>query len=407
MYGGLLSGSAINGDVWKWDGVAWTQVLGTGLPNRWGHRMAYDSRRNRLVTFGGRSPTTTTTANDTWEFDGATWTRVFPTVNASARAFYSMTYDERRGRTVIFGAQTPPATGACWEYDGVTWAASTATGTPVSRDTPVLVYDKARRVTVLFGGYNASSPGTMYGDTWEYDGNSWTQRFPAHSPAPRYQASAFYDDVRGRIVVNGGLGSATFTDTWEYDGIDWVQVAASGGPPKSTSTGCAFHAATGLGVLFGGSSAAGLGGETWLYSGPTTALFASYGAGTNGGAGIPAVSALTLPVLGQTFSMQVTGIPGGSPTTTLMVGFNNQSGFGLPLPADLASFGLAGCLLETSADLTFDLPNLGGFAQLDVALPGLAALLNVQLWLQAYTFDGASVNGVITLSRPAHCVLGF
>ena len=106
MYGGLLSPTAITNETWAWDGTNWTQLTPpTAPPPRWGHKMVFDNRRLKLVTWGGRSPTTTATASDTWEYDLATgtWAQVVTPTTPTARAFYAMAYDQRRGVTVTFG----------------------------------------------------------------------------------------------------------------------------------------------------------------------------------------------------------------------------------------------------------------------------------------------------------------
>ena len=66
MYGGLQFGPTANlNDTWLFDGVHWSQLTpATTPPARWAHQMVYDSRRARIVTFGGRSPSITATAND-------------------------------------------------------------------------------------------------------------------------------------------------------------------------------------------------------------------------------------------------------------------------------------------------------------------------------------------------------
>jgi hypothetical protein len=59
---------------------------------------------------------------------------------------------------------------------------------PVGRQKHAMAYDAARGQTVLFGGNDVISfRGTneTYGDTWEFTGASWLQKFPAHSPSPR------------------------------------------------------------------------------------------------------------------------------------------------------------------------------------------------------------------------------
>jgi hypothetical protein len=76
-------------------------------------------------------------------------------------------------------------------------------------------YDVIRRRTVLFGG--RSSAGAELGDTWEWDGATWTQTATeAQGPGARFLASFDYDGTRRRNVLYGGVGAANFADTWEH-----------------------------------------------------------------------------------------------------------------------------------------------------------------------------------------------
>jgi hypothetical protein len=129
----------------------------------------------------------------------------------------------------------------------------------------VLVYDAARQRVVMFGGRSGT---TTLGDTWEWDGASWTQMFPAHSPAPRFDAVAAYDAKRQRIVLFGGqtLNPAT-QDTWEYDGVDWTQRAPTTVPPARRGAAAAYDANRGRVILFGGTNGTTALNDTWEWTG--------------------------------------------------------------------------------------------------------------------------------------------
>jgi hypothetical protein len=58
LFGGMLlpapdAGKQICGDSWEWTGKRWVQRTNFGPSPRWGHAMAYDVGRRRLVLFGG------------------------------------------------------------------------------------------------------------------------------------------------------------------------------------------------------------------------------------------------------------------------------------------------------------------------------------------------------------------
>lgn len=412
LYGGLRSTpTTVLNETWSFDGANWTQLTpNTTPPTRWGHRMVYDSRRGKLVTFGGRSPTTTATANDTWEFDGVDWQRVFPTTSPNARAFYSMVYDSRRGVCVLYGTQSGSTVGTSggnqtWEYDGTTWRQVVTNFVPPGLETPAMAYDEARGVTVMFGGYNGTSPGTMYNSTWEYDGSNWVLRTTATSPIGRYRASCGYDSRRGRVVLYGGFGNATaLQDTWEYDGNNWTQVATAG-PAKSTEAYFAYLPAIGGFAHFGGSGPAGTINETWLYAGASSAIAAGFGRGCATSAGLPSLQPNNNPILGTVHVLDLTGAPNAS-FGVFMTGLSNAAwSFGL-LPADLTAFGYGGCRLEVSPDTSIFAVFPAGSGSHALTLPNATALVDLALFTQCFVLDAAAPNSIGGASNAVHSRLG-
>jgi hypothetical protein len=79
LFGGLASSAAaaaptVFGNTWEWGGTHWTQRQDIGPGARWGHAMAFDSIRRRVVIFGGlpvfpadREGATDRLLGDTWE----------------------------------------------------------------------------------------------------------------------------------------------------------------------------------------------------------------------------------------------------------------------------------------------------------------------------------------------------
>src|SRR5689334_16778108 len=69
---------------------------------------------------------------------------------------------------------------------------------PLPREDMGMAYDQARSEVVLFGGM---ANGGRRGDTWTWDGTTWTQHFPATSPSPRFGMGMAYDETRGEVVL--------------------------------------------------------------------------------------------------------------------------------------------------------------------------------------------------------------
>lgn len=415
MYGGLQSGPTLTlDDTWTFNGATWTQLTpATQPPPRWGHRMVYDSRRAVIVTFGGRSPTTTANNNDTWEWNGVDWQRVFTANAPNARAFYGMAYDERRGRSVLFGGHLGGAvvlgSNQTWEYDGVNWQQIATPAAMPGLESPAMAYDKGRAVVVMFGGYNGSAPATDYRTTWEYDGVDWTVRTTANAPLTGYRTAMNYDDNRGRCVLYGGYASATVQQrTWEYDGNDWTEVLPAAGPGRITEGYSAYLPWIGGHAYFGGSGPAVVGtvaNETWLYFGGNTAIAAKFGKGCDSGSGIPDLNPASVPQLGSNYTLSLSS---GSFNGVGFIahGFSNQQMLLGSLPLDLSPFGFAGCQLEVSADALSLLILVGGSASQSLAMPNSTALANLQLYSQAVVLDPTAPNGNGGLSNAVHGVLG-
>ena len=105
------------------------------------------------------------------------------------------------------------------------------TNGPSGRERHAMVYDSVRGVSVLFGGQGAGRTVSeaVRNDTWEYDGAKWARRFPANSPSSRVDFGLAFDRHRGRVVLFGGMTNDAFRggypsgETWEYDGTSWTQ----------------------------------------------------------------------------------------------------------------------------------------------------------------------------------------
>ena len=119
-----------------------------------------------------------------------------------------------------------------------------------------MAFDASRDVTVLFGS----------GETWEWDGVSWTRRFPSASPSDRWGNAIAYDSVREKIVLFGGMiGDESLSDTWTWDGTDWAELVTIRTPSPRAHHGMTFDEGCGRMIVYGGSTETDPNGtaETW------------------------------------------------------------------------------------------------------------------------------------------------
>ena len=204
------------------------------------------------------------------------WGAISTTTAPPGREFAAMSYDLGRGRTVLFGGDqfiynpgtsVPPYLGDTWEWDGTSWTNVTPSLSPPPLSGASMAYDSRRGVSVLFGGNLRFGPNTS--DTWEWDGAGWTKRSVVVSPPPASLAPMAYDSARGETVLLGPPPQfGSLATTWTYDGSNWTQRFPATSPPERFGASIAFDSVRARVVLFGGhNSSSGRLNDTWEWDG--------------------------------------------------------------------------------------------------------------------------------------------
>jgi len=304
--GGRLRSDAIDaGDVpivTQGGGAVWHNRTQAVSPSaRHSHNMAYDSRRGRVVVFGGANwdhgcdEGTGDYCGYTWEFDGATWARM-PSQDPEGdgdplpRKTALMAFDAARGVTVLAGGENNGGCGEdlgslcrhVWEWNGVNWKRRPlrdpeGDGDPDIRSHSAMAHDAFRGRTVLFGasGCGDEGVGGHCGHTWEWNGASWRRMHPVDpegdgAPAPRLGHAMAYDATSEVVYLYGGRhpaddcgeGSGAYCGwIWAWDGTSWMRVGRDlppgDSPPARADHSLAYDESRGVLVLFGGSLGAG------------------------------------------------------------------------------------------------------------------------------------------------------
>ena len=386
-------------DTWEWDGVAWTEHSVTGPSPRWGHAMAYNSALQRTVLHGGAN-SAGTHSSELWYWDGSAWTLVTSGSGPGPRQTHSMAYDSDQEHIVLFGDSPNSDT---WEWDGVSWT-QLATSGPSPRGCSLLTYDSVRERMVLFGGlqrYVAAAP-EILNDTWEWDGSAWHE-IATSGPLNRHSYGMVFDEVRSHAVLFGGFGLGGQSDTWEWDGFAWTEhLHFVVGPAPRSWHAMAYDTQRHCVVMFGGLVGGGQGiiGDTWELSSLTSGTAADYGSGCGSPALTLSPDPEARPILGSTARVFLVQ----PPTTMSFVsaGWSDVSApGGLNLPYPLVTFGMPGCFLRTSADLG-NLPfNQGSLSGPDIefylTFPNVPWLLGVQFYLQGLALaPGENAGGAVT-----------
>jgi hypothetical protein len=260
-----------------------------------------------------------------------------------------MTFDERRGRVVVYGGGVAGGQASdSWEWDsaaGIWTQLQPSAPLPGRRSTHSLTWDADRQCAVTFGGLN----GTTWGrETWEWDGSAWRQRQPASSPSNRGFVTTAYDSVRRRTVLFGG----------------WTGAAPLG--------------------------------DTWVYATNAPARYAAFGSACSGNAGTPRLSAATLPWIGTQLRLRVDSAPSAS-MAAAFVGVSNATWGNVALPFDLGAIGMTGCQLWVSGEIAVPLPApSGGVVDWGFQIRNDAALVGQTAYVQVFLTDpGANPLSVI------------
>lgn len=241
-----------------------------------GAAMVFDPSNSWIILFGGLSDTLGPT-NYTWIFFDWTWTNItldYPSA-PSPRYYASIAYDSYLNAVVLYGGQSSGSTflGDTWEFSPVTgWSQwHTATGSlfgPPARAGAMMAYDAGDNYVLLFGGYN----GSIYlGETWTWDGNTWTQLTLTPSPPGReWGTLTWYPNIGALVLFGGSAYSLTtaFNDTWLFFTGNWTAAPSLPSPVDRELAGAAFDGSTHQVLLFGGEHPDGcnLLGDTWTYA---------------------------------------------------------------------------------------------------------------------------------------------
>ena len=217
-----------------------------------------------------------------------------------------MAYDSTTGQLVLFGGHgsTGGILGDTWTWNGTTWTQEHPATSPPARDFSSMADDPASHQLILFGGFN----GGVLNDTWNWTGTNWTQQTPATSPSARQSASMAYSSEDGGPVLFGGQqgDGSSLNDTWAWNGTTWVRDLAPASVQPRESAAMDADPTTGQLFLFGGEdSASDLFGDTWVYG----------------------VAPPTVPVIGTaaasntqaTLTFNPSTFDGGSPVTSYTV----------------------------------------------------------------------------------------
>jgi N-acetylneuraminic acid mutarotase len=279
------------GDTWlfSFENNTWIEKNPSIAPlGREEHAMAYDSKNDKIVLFGGaiERPHGISLLNDTWVYDVKTnvWTEKAPSISPGSRFHHTLVYDSDLQKIILFGGCSEAGyVSDMWIYDAAanTWTLRSPSGPIPSVRRTAGAYDDHNRKFIIFGGANTWQ---LFDDTWAYDPmtNVWLQMHPPTCPAHRYGHSMVFDTTSNVTLLFGGLEpyggydgwsyERFHNDTWIYDfGIDaWTELSLDTAPSPRASYAMAFDSNLSMVWLLGGYSSSQPGNfdDTWAYGDP-------------------------------------------------------------------------------------------------------------------------------------------
>jgi hypothetical protein len=244
----------------------WVQVAAANGPlPRNSAGFAYDGHSGGMLLSGGRHGCgmTATSYVDTWTLDGSTWQLQHPKNDGPGNmSSFTMAWDPGTQQDLALGVFS-----GCGVVTGMfTWNGTDWLASPQSLKLPdpsfsyTLTYDTATRQLLAVGStHPVNAEGKQTEQTWTWDGHTWSQVHPVHSPPPLADAASAYDPASRRVILfggahlddNGGAGDAS-ADTWAWDGTDWTMLHPAAHPTTRRGAAMATDDALGRPILFGG-----------------------------------------------------------------------------------------------------------------------------------------------------------
>ncbi len=278
LYAGLGTGNG-DGEVWKWNGTAWTQIGGDGLNGGWStnqgdlvNTLLYDSGTLYAGTYDSAG------AGLAYTWNGTAWTQIGGDYVNNSWGFYgisAMQVMQSQGGYLYAGTGNTTGAALVFRFNGTSWQIVGGQGLNNSwaPNTYEQVISMASYGGKLYVGLGTTASSTdQDGDVWMWDGSTWTQVGGDGLNTSWNQASR-HGEVDSLAAYGGylyaGLGaSSTDGEVWRYDGTNWTQIGGD-----SLNSGWTTYAENVYAMaVYNGELYAGLGrsagdGEVWKWDG--------------------------------------------------------------------------------------------------------------------------------------------
>jgi hypothetical protein len=164
-----------------------------------------------------------------------------------------MAFDERAGVAVLFGGigAKRESLGDTWLFDGTSWT-EVRGKSPIARRYAALAYDPDLRGCVLHGGSEDEARRQSFGDTWLFRGRAWERLGKEFDTIPRDDHGFGYHRGARRLVMLEGVAAPRGILVRESTG--WKAVAANPLHPRHQCSPLAWNADLGGLLMHGGEA---------------------------------------------------------------------------------------------------------------------------------------------------------
>lgn len=266
LFGGIAvwrgNETVYDSSTWEWDGQDWHEMKpAISPPGRFLSAMAYDEISGTVIMYGGKNQNGSLA--DLWSWDGQNWKQLCPVCNPAGRYVHAMFYDPVDEEIIIYGGygkdkdNNDKGYGEAWTWNGTCWSMfQFSTSGPALINSP-LVYDQANQRVIAY------MKDADWGETWIWQGDAWSRLSLPVQPPLRSEATMVYDPVNRKSILYGGVNNGTwFNDTWIFDGAAWTELKTPLAPPHRQGASAFYDPVRRSMIIYGGDSY-GLLHDTW------------------------------------------------------------------------------------------------------------------------------------------------
>ena len=236
-------------------------------PACWEADLIYHTQLQLMLLVNCVSDPSQETPHIIWGWNGTQWQK-FAEGGPPGRILGGAAYDEKRNMLVLYGGR-PVDLGKCsqetWEWDGQTWTQKDAQP-PTACDHVRMVYDAASGESILFSGLDVSE--NAVNETWSWDGNEW-KLLSEVGPESRGHFGFVYDPSHEQALLYGGYTSTVTDEFWAWKDGSWQEVNFPG-PGSLSHFGMTYDTDENALYIFGGATStstfSSLTDKTWVLS---------------------------------------------------------------------------------------------------------------------------------------------